>query len=165
MQCRLAGRVGGIRCDLEVTGWGLGRPTAYILRSRLRWGLRRVGAEPGPENAPSSDFFCADRIASSRCPCGGEEAAKGVRRIDLGPAKSSAHRCGHLMSMGEKIGLSGRGRRELALLPALARFQTPPDCAAATGPERRPVAQTLLEFCRAAQLLRRATPQPNPLRL
>ena len=56
----MQGRVGGKRGDLEVTGWGLGRPTAGILPSRSRWGLRRIGAERGPEIAPSANFSAAD---------------------------------------------------------------------------------------------------------
>ena len=63
VQCRLVGRVGGKRCDLEVTGWGLGRPTACVLQSRSRRGLRRIGAEPGPENAPSAIFSVAGGAA------------------------------------------------------------------------------------------------------
>ena len=66
---RLVGRVGGKRGDVEVTGWGLGRPTACILRSRSRRGPRRVGTGPGPENAPSANFSvagCGDPRARAR---------------------------------------------------------------------------------------------------
>ena len=92
--CRLGGRVGGRRCDLEVTGWGLGRPIACILQSRSRWGLRRIGVEPGPENAPSAIFSVAGEEPLARAP-GGQRARSRLWRSDWISAQVGC-RCGGL---------------------------------------------------------------------